>query len=80
MRVKHVMTPRVISTDRTRLSPRQPVEFLVVMDDRERRGLVVAAETVSRVKRVVDHLVWVGPISGMAFSSTDDDTEERAAR
>lgn len=52
----------------------------VVMDDRERRGLVVAAETVSGVKRVVDHLVWVEPISGMAFSSTDDDAKEQAVR
>ena len=39
----------------------------VVTDDRERQGLVVAAETVPGVKRVVDHLVWVEPISGMAF-------------
>ena len=39
----------------------------VVTDDRERQGLVVAAETVPGVKRVVDHLVWVEPFSGMAF-------------
>jgi CBS domain-containing protein len=39
----------------------------IVTDDRERRGLVVAAETVPGVKRVVDHLVWVEPISGMAI-------------
>ena len=39
----------------------------VVTDDRERQGLVVAAESVPGVKRVVDHLVWVEPISGMAF-------------
>ena len=39
----------------------------VVTDDRERQGLVVAAETVPGVKRVVDHLVWVEPIPGMAF-------------
>ena len=39
----------------------------VVTDDRERRGLVVAAETAPGVKRVVDHLVWVEPISGMAI-------------
>jgi len=38
-----------------------------VTDDRERQGLVVAAENVPGVKRVVDHLVWVEPISGMAF-------------
>jgi CBS domain-containing protein len=39
----------------------------VVTDDRERQGLVVAAETVPGVTRVVDHLIWVEPISGMAF-------------
>ena len=39
----------------------------IVTDDRERQGLVVAAENVPGVKRVVDHLVWVEPISGMAF-------------
>jgi CBS domain-containing protein len=39
----------------------------VVTDDRERQGLVVAAENVPGVKRVVDHLVWVEPISGMVF-------------
>jgi CBS domain-containing protein len=40
----------------------------VVHDDRERQGLVVAAETVPGVKQVVDHLVWVEPISGMALN------------
>jgi osmotically-inducible protein OsmY len=39
----------------------------VVTDDRERRGLVVAAQNVSGVKRVVDHLIWVEPVSGMVF-------------
>lgn len=51
-----------------------------VMDDRERRGLVVAAENIPGVKRVVNHLVWVEPISGMAFSSSDDDAKEQAVR
>jgi CBS domain-containing protein len=52
----------------------------VVTDDRERQGLVVAAENVAGVKRVVDHLVWVDPMSGMAFASTEDKAGERAAR
>ena len=39
----------------------------VVTDDRERQGLAVAAQNVAGVKRVVNHLVWVEPISGMAF-------------
>ncbi|MGC2077682.1 MAG: CBS domain-containing protein, partial [Xanthobacteraceae bacterium] len=51
----------------------------VVTDDRERQGLVVAAENVAGVKKVHDHLVWVEPISGVAFPSTEDETEERSA-
>jgi CBS domain-containing protein len=51
-----------------------------VTDDRERAGLVVAAENVAGVKRVVDHLVWVEPISGMVFASGEDDANENAAR
>jgi len=38
-----------------------------VTDDRERQGLLVAAQNVRGVKGVVDHLVWVEPITGMAF-------------
>jgi len=52
----------------------------IITDDRERQGLVVAAENVAGVKRVVDHLVWVEPMSGMAFPSTEDEANERAAR
>jgi CBS domain-containing protein len=52
----------------------------IVTDDRERQGLIVAAENVAGVKRVVDHLVWVEPMSGMAFPSTQDEASERAAR
>jgi CBS domain-containing protein len=51
-----------------------------VTDDRERAGLVVAAENVAGVKKVVDHLVWVEPISGMVFAATEDDANENAAR
>ena len=49
----------------------------VVTDDRERQGLVVAAENVAGVKKVHDHLVWVEPMSGMAFLSTEDETKQR---
>ena len=51
----------------------------VITDDRERAGLIVAAENVPGVKQVRDHLVWVEPMSGMAFPSTEDDTNQRAA-
>ena len=43
-----------------------------VMDDRERRACIVAAENVAGVTQVHDHLVWVEPMSGMAFPSAED--------
>ena len=51
----------------------------VITDDRERAGLIVAAENVPGVKRVRDHLVWVEPISGVAFPSSEDEANDRAA-
>jgi CBS domain-containing protein len=51
----------------------------VITDDRERQGLIVATENVPGVKHVHDHLVWVEPISGMAFPSTEDENEQHAA-
>jgi CBS domain-containing protein len=51
----------------------------VITDDRERAGLIVAAENVPGVKRVHDHLVWVEPMSGMAFPSSEDEASDRAA-
>ena len=50
----------------------------IVTDDRERQGLVVAAENVGGVKKVHDHLVWVEPISGLAFPSSEDETQRAA--
>jgi len=50
-----------------------------IMDERERRGLIVLVENVPGVKQVQDHLVWVEPMSGMAFPSPEDDAKERAA-
>jgi hypothetical protein len=49
----------------------------IIMDERERRGVIVAAENVAGVKAVHDHLVWVEPISGTTFSSPEDETAAR---
>jgi CBS domain-containing protein len=49
----------------------------VITDDRERAGLIVAAENVPGVKQVRDHLVWVEPMSGMAFPSAEDEASHR---
>ncbi len=51
----------------------------IVMDERERQGLVVAAENVPGVKQVHDHLVWVEPMSGMSFASAEDEAKGGAA-
>jgi CBS domain-containing protein len=49
-----------------------------IMDDREREACVVAAENIGGVKKVHDHLVWVEPMSGMAFASAEDEAKEAA--
>jgi len=51
----------------------------VITDDRERQGLIVLVENVPGVKEVHDHLVWVEPMSAMAFPSAEDEAKERAA-
>ena len=51
----------------------------VVTDERERQALVVAAENVPGVTQVHDHLVWVEPMSGMAFSSVEDEAKDGSA-
>jgi predicted transcriptional regulator len=44
----------------------------VITDERSRQASIVAAENVSGVKRVHDHLCWVGPMSGMYLNSSED--------
>jgi len=51
----------------------------VITDERERQALIVAAENAGGVKQVHDHLVWVEPMSGMAFPSAEDEATDRAA-
>ena len=50
----------------------------VITDERERRGVIVLVENVPGVKEVHDHLVWVEPMSGVAFSSAEDEAKARA--
>ena len=52
----------------------------VITDEREREGLIVAAENVGGCKAVRDHLVWVEPMSGMSFPSAEDEAKEQAAQ
>jgi CBS domain-containing protein len=51
----------------------------VITDDRERKAVVVAVENVPGVEHVHDHLVWVEPMSGMAFPSSEDEPKSRTA-
>jgi len=50
-----------------------------ITDERQRQACIVAVENVPGVKAVRDHLVWVEPMSGMAFPSAEDEAAERAA-
>jgi hypothetical protein len=50
-----------------------------IMDDRQRRAIVVAAENVSGVKIVHDHLVWIEPMSGMFLQSEEDERAQAKA-
>ncbi len=49
-----------------------------ITDERERQALIVAAENVPGVEEVHDHIVWVEPMSGMAFPSPEDEKTEKA--
>lgn len=50
-----------------------------ITDERERKACVVAAENVGNIKEVHDHIVWVEPMSGMAFASAEDEATARKA-
>jgi CBS domain-containing protein len=44
----------------------------VVIDERQREALKVAAENIPGVKAVKDHMVWVEPVSGMTIGAVGD--------
>ncbi|MFI4960934.1 MAG: BON domain-containing protein, partial [Hyphomicrobiales bacterium] len=43
----------------------------VIVDERQREALKVAAENVPGVKAVKDHLVWIEPTTGMTIEPED---------
>jgi CBS domain-containing protein len=49
-----------------------------ITDERERQACIVTAENVAGVRDVHDHLVWVEPMSGMAFASPEDESKPGA--
>lgn len=50
----------------------------VITDERSRQASIVAAENVSGVKTVHDHLCWVDPMSGMYVNSPEDERWAKA--
>jgi len=44
-----------------------------ILDERESQAIIVAAENTAGVKRVIDHLVFVEPMSGMVFASPEEE-------
>lgn len=51
----------------------------VILDERQRKAMCVAAENVPGVKEVHDHLVWVEPITGISFESPEDAASPKSA-
>jgi CBS domain-containing protein len=45
----------------------------VVLDDRQRAALRVAAENIPGVKKVEDHMVWIEPMSGTVIEARAED-------
>ena len=50
----------------------------VIFDERSREAAIVAAENVSGVRTVHDHLCWADPITGAYLYSPEDDQLRRA--
>ena len=46
----------------------------VIGDERQRAALKVCAENVPGVKKIIDHLIWVEPLSGMAITPSETTT------
>jgi CBS domain-containing protein len=51
----------------------------VITEERARKAAIVAAETVTGVKEVHDHLCWVEPMSGMYLNSAEDEQVAKAS-
>ena len=72
--------------DRQSWAPRRMIDVVVrngavelwgtVIDPDQRDAARVVAETVPEIKAVKCHIVWVEPMSGMAFSDPADEASE----
>jgi CBS domain-containing protein len=50
----------------------------LITNEKSREAAIVAAENVSGVTKVHDHICWVGPMSGMYLNSAEDDRALRS--
>jgi CBS domain-containing protein len=50
----------------------------IITDERSRQATIVAAENVSGVRKVHDHLVWIEPMSGVYLNSAEDEADAKA--
>jgi osmotically-inducible protein OsmY len=50
----------------------------IITDERSRQASIVAAENVTGVNKVHDHLCWVDPMSGLYFIAPEDDDLAKA--
>jgi CBS domain-containing protein len=48
-----------------------------IFDEREREALRVLVENIPGVKGIQDHLVWIEPVSGMAFEAPGEKDRDR---
>jgi hypothetical protein len=51
----------------------------IITDERSRQAAVVAAENVTGVNKVHDHLCWVDPMSGLYLIAPEDDDMAKAS-
>jgi CBS domain-containing protein len=51
----------------------------IITDERSRQATLVAAENVSGVRKVHDHLVWLEPMSGVFVNSAEDEKDAKAS-
>jgi CBS-domain-containing membrane protein len=51
----------------------------VITEERSRQAAIVAAENVTGVKKVHDHLCWVDTMSGMYLNSPEDESLAKAS-
>lgn len=81
----HIRNLILAEIDRQLWSPRATINVEIrdgavelrgcITDERERAALKILAENVPGVKKVVDHLIWIEPLSGMVIEPPLENAE-----